>query len=68
MKNMKTTVAGVVTAVGVLLVNAGGFMQGTEYSTEAMIGAVMTIAGILGWSWFTRDADKSNKEDNDQKE
>ncbi len=63
-KNWKTTVAGVVAGLGVLLTQLGNFLDGnpeTTVDTKVVIGTVVTVCGLLGWSFFTRDKDVSSE-------
>lgn len=61
MKNKKTTLAGVLTAVGILLTQLGNLVDGvpsTVLDPAAVSGAVMVIFGSLGIGWFAQDADE----------
>ena len=62
--NWKTTVGGICAALGLAFTQLGNLLDNdpaTIVDWKVLAGTLVTIAGLLGWSWFSRDKDVSSE-------
>lgn len=61
MKSRKTTIAAILTAAAIILMNIAGVLDDDPTTTFDM-SAVIAALGVLGVGWFARDNDKSSED------
>lgn len=64
MKSWRTTVSGIILALGLLLTNVGAFVDEdpeTKGNINEVTGALLALGGAIGLGWFSRDKNVSSE-------